>query len=109
MSDTRRQRGLSPAGRRRAYRSGPQQGPQGRPGYKFTRAACCGALTATDPGAMGPRWADVHRAGCAEPWRLLELDGEPFEVYPGADGVPPGLRLRAVNRRDGSLVSAVRL
>lgn len=67
----------------------------------WQRARCCGAVIAADPGRMSRNWADVHEPGCTVPWEALGLDGEPREVYPGAPYLPPGDRLRAVNRSPG--------
>ena len=70
---------------------------------RWQRARCCGATIAADPSRMGRRWSDVHEPGCPAPWEALGLDGEPFDVYPGAPGIAYEGRLRAVNRRPGSV------
>lgn len=69
----------------------------------WQRAECCGATIAADPGRMGRGWSDVHEPGCPAPWEALGLDGPPREVYPGAPYLPAVPRLRAVNRRPGSV------
>lgn len=97
MSGTRRNRKLDPAQRRKAFTRGTAQ-PS-----RWQLAECCGATIAADQARMGSRWADVHEPGCRVPWDRLGLDGEPREVYPGAEYLPEGSRLRAVNRQSGSV------
>lgn len=69
----------------------------------WQRAGCCGATIAADRSRMHRNWADVHEPGCRAPWEALGLPGPARDVYPGAPGIPPGQRLRAVNRRPGSV------
>lgn len=99
MSGTRKYRNLAGPARRKAF-------TRGAAGSKWDRAQCCGAVIAADPARMGRRWADVHEPGCPVPWETLGLDGPPRPVYPGAPGIPPGIRLRAVNRDEDAYWAA---
>ena len=67
----------------------------------WQRARCCGATIAADRSRMGSNWSDVHEPGCPAPWSELGLPGPARDVYPGAPGIPPGGRLRSVNRAPG--------
>lgn len=87
------------AERRRSFTTGTAQGLQSL----WQRARCCGATIAADPARMSRNWADVHEPGCPAPWEALGLGGPAREVYPGAPWLPAGDRLRAVNRRPGSV------
>lgn len=99
MSGSRKYRRQGPAERRKAFTSGPP--PRLMSAWK--RAECCGALIAAAPARMGKDWADVHEPGCPVPWEILGLPGRPRQVYPGAPYLPPGARLRAVNRKPGRI------